>query len=223
MKYRFDSLLVVTYGRSGSTLLSGLLNSIPGVLIRGENENIFEGLWIAHQRLVAAKKKGGGDETHPWFGIQDVSEEVFLKNCAALAKDVLLGGAPPETVSVYGFKEIRYVDMAAEDLRAYLDFLRSIFPACGIVFNARQHDAVLKSAWWRTRDPDRVRALLERFDEVTAGYSLQHPDVCLRVTYDGIVNPDGAEIRRLFDFLEAPYQPDAIAEVLARRHSFPTE
>ena len=32
----FGYLFVVTYGRSGSTLLMGLLNSIPGYLIRGE-------------------------------------------------------------------------------------------------------------------------------------------------------------------------------------------
>ncbi len=30
-------LFIVTYGRSGSTLLQGILNSIPGYLIRGEN------------------------------------------------------------------------------------------------------------------------------------------------------------------------------------------
>ena len=33
-------LFVVTYGRSGSTLVQGLLNAMPGVLVRGEN-NLF--------------------------------------------------------------------------------------------------------------------------------------------------------------------------------------
>jgi len=30
-------VFVVTYGRSGSTLMQGLLNALPGVLVRGES------------------------------------------------------------------------------------------------------------------------------------------------------------------------------------------
>src|SRR3954464_1127587 len=30
-------VFVVTYGRSGSTLVQGLLNALPGTLVRGEN------------------------------------------------------------------------------------------------------------------------------------------------------------------------------------------
>jgi hypothetical protein len=37
---RFPNIFVVTYGRSGSTLLQGVLNGIPGFLIRGENKDI---------------------------------------------------------------------------------------------------------------------------------------------------------------------------------------
>jgi hypothetical protein len=32
-------VFVMTYGRSGSTLLMGLLNTIPGYLVRGENDD----------------------------------------------------------------------------------------------------------------------------------------------------------------------------------------
>src|SRR5688572_1085508 len=36
--HQLGHLFIVTYGRSGSTLLQGVLNSIPGYLIRGEND-----------------------------------------------------------------------------------------------------------------------------------------------------------------------------------------
>ena len=41
-----DYVFVMTYGRSGSTLLMGILNSIPGWLLRGENriDRLTEGL-----------------------------------------------------------------------------------------------------------------------------------------------------------------------------------
>ena len=41
---RFRTVNIVTYGRSGSTLLMGLLNAIDGYRIRGENFNCFEEL-----------------------------------------------------------------------------------------------------------------------------------------------------------------------------------
>lgn len=43
-------LFVVTYGRSGSTLVQGLLNSIPGYLIRGENRGVLYRLYQYHSR-----------------------------------------------------------------------------------------------------------------------------------------------------------------------------
>ena len=48
---KFDSVLIVTYGRSGSTLLQGILNSIEGCLIRGENDNFCFALYQAHQSI----------------------------------------------------------------------------------------------------------------------------------------------------------------------------
>lgn len=46
---RFGSVLIITYGRSGSTLLQGILNSIPGYLIRGENENLMAHFYNAYK------------------------------------------------------------------------------------------------------------------------------------------------------------------------------
>ena len=45
-------VFVMTYGRSGSTLLMGLLNTIPGYLIRGENDDALRFLHDFHQTCV---------------------------------------------------------------------------------------------------------------------------------------------------------------------------
>lgn len=37
---KFNHILIITYGRSGSTLLMSLLNTVDGVLIAGENYNL---------------------------------------------------------------------------------------------------------------------------------------------------------------------------------------
>ena len=67
----FRHLFVITYGRSGSTLLQGLLNSIDGMLIRGENNNVVVNLFQAHAALSLTKKKFIKDTRAPtaaWFG-----------------------------------------------------------------------------------------------------------------------------------------------------------
>lgn len=50
--FRFGSILVITYGRSGSTLLQGILNSIDGILIRGENHNFLLRSLLVLQKLA---------------------------------------------------------------------------------------------------------------------------------------------------------------------------
>jgi hypothetical protein len=220
MDLRFGSLLIVTYGRTGSTLLQGLLNSIPGILIRGENENLFEGFWHAHQRLLEARKRLGPDAAHPWFGIQEMSEELFLQRCASLAKELLLGNTPAAQVNVYGFKEIRYILLPPQELAAYLDFLRLIFPSCGIIFNRRNHEAVLNSAWWRKEDATENAAAFRGFDEFTGRYSALHADHCCAVDYDKVIDLSSGEIERLFVFVGAPFDEHEVRKVLAVPHSF---
>ena len=58
MNLNFDVILIITYGRSGSTLLQGILNSISGVLVRGENANMCYHVFYAYQAILEAKKFG---------------------------------------------------------------------------------------------------------------------------------------------------------------------
>ena len=46
-------VFVMTYGRSGSTLVQGLLNAIPGYLIRGENAAALNHLHGFHKTMLA--------------------------------------------------------------------------------------------------------------------------------------------------------------------------
>ena len=47
---RYNFVFIFTYGRSGSTLLMGLLNSLPHYCIRGENNNLLHRLYPVLRR-----------------------------------------------------------------------------------------------------------------------------------------------------------------------------
>ena len=74
-----DHVFVMTYGRSGSTLLMGILNSIPGWLLRGENRHAMRHLYEFHRSGLAERARvdpaRASEPTHPWFGIESFPEE----------------------------------------------------------------------------------------------------------------------------------------------------
>ena len=77
------SVFIVTWGRTGSTLLNKILNSTPGVDIRGENNNT---LWYIFKAWQRAKYMKGycGPKSHttsgPWYGAPKVNPDDFAKS-----------------------------------------------------------------------------------------------------------------------------------------------
>jgi hypothetical protein len=74
----FNSILVVTYGRSGSTLLQGLSNSIDCCLIRGENSIFCNYLFKTYQSIGLAQSQNGETFQSPWFGSQFLNDRLFI-------------------------------------------------------------------------------------------------------------------------------------------------
>jgi len=112
---RFKSLIIVCHGRSGSTLLQGILNAIPGFLIRGENHDFAAGLYMAYRRIKraasapqAARLGRTDDPSVPWYGAADIDQQQLLADMTILMRNVLVPRAQQSSVLCYGFKEIRF-------------------------------------------------------------------------------------------------------------------
>lgn len=213
-------VFVVTYGRSGSTVVQNLLNSIPGYCIRGENGNALSGLARSWHAIGTAEPRQGlkargipSTPEEPWYGAERIEPQRYGSYLAnVFVREVL---ALPAGTRVGGFKEIRF---HAEPLffPAYMGFIRRFFPKARFVFNTRDHAAVLKSGWWADMDEARARAQLDQAETLFAAQIAAHPERCIRLRYedyDG--NPEG--MRLLFDFLGEPFDPDRVAAVLAQR------
>lgn len=124
----FNSILVISYGRSGSTLLQGILNSIKGNLIRGENNNFCYSMYRAYKAISATKKHEGQLPTSPWFG----SESLFISQVKAIMYYRYLVGNKTD-ILCYDFKEIRYTSLhIGNDLEDYLFFFKASVPKCCI-------------------------------------------------------------------------------------------
>jgi sulfotransferase family protein len=221
----FDSVLIITYGRSGSTLLQGLLNSIDGCVVRGENHNFCYGLYLAYQSIKKTRQDFGKNAgtlapTSSWFGAALLDERRFLQDARSLVYHQLLGAGEDGAVKCCGFKEIRYLSksLAHAQFHKFLDFLAELFPKPAFLFLTRDHGEVAQSGWWTKRDKQQVQQALRVFEASLAVYS-KGRNFVFSIDYRDMTQRT-QRLRGLFEFLGAPYIEERIERVLATQHSF---
>ncbi|MEP4037166.1 sulfotransferase [Pseudophaeobacter sp.] len=213
--YRY--IFIVTYARSGSTLLMSLLNHCDGTCIRGENRATLYHLYRATEALRDTFRRGQSgrqeERDRPWFGAHEVRPARFRRQL--LASFVSAGLNPPPGTRITGCKEIRHHHPFHDDadFAAYIAFLLENFPGAKIVFNSRDLGAVRQSAWLKNRPPKQVETMVKTCERRFKAAQAAHPAQCFWVDYDAFT----AQPQRygaLFEFLDLPYDPKRIAQVL---------
>jgi len=211
---------IVTYGRSGSTLLQHLLNAIPSVVIRGENNNALYHLYRSWQAItespdITAMRREGlvSDATHPWFGAEAIDAGAYRAAlCTTFARTIL---RPPPATRIAGFKEIRTLADPAQ-FAAYLAFLQRGFPGARIIFNTRDAADVCRSSWWRRHDPEEVRQMISQADAVFHQHARANPERSILLRYEDYTS-DPEALEPLFALLGARPAPGALRDVLQKR------
>lgn len=212
----YDYLFVLTYGRTGSTLLQGILDRTPGYCIRGENGGVVYELFRYHRTAIRHRDRLARKEPlppqHPWWGIDGFPEDVALREYRHLVLDTVL--RPTVGSRVVGYKEIEW---GYDDLDDYLDFMRRVFPGARYVVNTRDLADVAKSKWWANR-PD-AREQLEKLDSRVRDAGKRLGDAAYHVHYDDYKD-DPAALRGMFQWLGAPFDRSRIAAVMSQPHSY---
>ena len=213
-------LFVVTYGRSGSTLLQGILNAAPGVLVRGENGGLLLDLFRLHTTAAGHRDRLARSAPlpaeHPWWGIDGYRDETAYRGFRTLLLETVL--RPTPDAEVVGFKEIDWVraDMPGA-LPGVLAFTRDVFPGARFVFNTRDLADVAQSKWWAGK-PDALERLTAMEQEMAEALAPYGEDVH-RVHYDDYVADPGL-LAALFGWLGRDFDEARVREVMAVRHSY---
>ena len=174
-------VIIFSIGRSGSTLLQACFNSVPRVLIRGENNNFHHHLFSGYRSILDAPSRIEHLKLQPdmpWFGYQNYSAAEYLGVVSDLSARFLFD-SPEDSGSfdIIGFKEIRIFDeyssrarqrgicYAEKYLAQYFEFLGLIFPGLRLLHLTRSIDDILKSRWWARRDDkDVLRGEMNSFN-----------------------------------------------------------
>ena len=210
---RTDHVFIVTYGRSGSTVLQRLLQSMDGYFIRGENNNTLYALYLAYRRAFEARYSHGKIETHPadpWYGANAIDPKSIARSLVLLFKNEIL--QPPPDTKVLGFKEIRFHEAGDELFEPFLDFIAENFENSKFIFNMRRWQDVAKSSWWATMDPVRVREIIEGADALYQSYAAKNPKRSHLMRYENYVG-EPAAFASLFEFLDEPFDAGKILQI----------
>ena len=211
-------VFVVAYARSGSTLLQSLINSCPGVQIRGENYNALYHLYRAIAAVGAARDERGDARTSapddPWHGADLIKPRMFeARLLQGFVRRVL---APAPETRVTGFKEIRYNPLFVPDdqFAPYMDFLLTAFPRARIVFNSRRAEDVATSSFVAKQGPARVIDWVGQTDARFASFAAGS-DRAILMRYEDYV-ADHRLIHGMLDFLGLDWTPEAVERVFAK-------
>lgn len=221
-------VFIVTYGRSGSTLMLHFLNQFPGYCIRGENNYVIEGLCNAIERLgdknflfrqkdrahapeafVRNAKDIFGTPKDPWFGAELTDQNTFARSIFdVFVREIL---QPPNGTKVSGFKEIRWANNI-KTLHRNLSLISHHFPNSKFIFQMRNAHDVAKSGWWKKQPAEQVHSYIKKANEQFSAYAEGNPS-CILVKYEDLTK-DESEFKRIAGFLDEDYCSEAAHRVM---------
>lgn len=225
-------VFVVTYGRSGSTLMQKLLNSIDGYCIRGENNNslmpLCRSIWnvnseqnFALRREALARPAAQRKEflrsiletpDDPWFGAELVDREDYARTLLDSFVRCILH--PPADTRVLGFKDIHfYKDRAF--FATQMGYMLRYFPNARIIFQTRDLEQVARSGWWKAMPAKKVIDILSAADQLYRDFAASN-DRCLLFDYSAF--SQGLEgVRPVFDFLGEEMDAEKVEATLQKK------
>ena len=182
-------ITVVTYGRTGSTVVQAALNALPGVLVRGENYAAMRGLEAYVQSIAeTADRHHAGKPTHPWFGSARLDPGDVVADLRRHVLDTVL--RPRRDTTWIGFKEVRYEPghFGSYDLLlSHLLFLDTLFPGMHYLMNVRDPISAARSGWWPgNENAEEVLATTRAWlvDAVADIRRIKGPDRAVLLDYD---------------------------------------
>ena len=145
-------IFILATGRSGSTTMLEMVDSLPGVKLMGEHDGVLKSFKDLRDRLRITRKYGA---LAAWQQAQDElsDSEVY---CMAQRWIFYHSGASCGSRVIRGFKEIRYND---EDI---LDFIVAAFPKARFVICYRNDiHAQAHSAWHKKNKNAKEKLIAE--------------------------------------------------------------
>jgi hypothetical protein len=211
-------VLICATGRSGSTTLQRIINTIPNSNICGENYGAINSLLDFYVKLHASSvdyvpghyKPASYEEIisknvkPSWYNsyqMPEMEEKIRELIISMFKKDL--------NTNVWGFKEIRYDNKRVNLLKNF----KQLFPQTKVIFQIRENlEAQSKSGWYKN-DPNAIKNLYKTNIEFHQFYN-KNKDWCYFTTFEKMF--DKNNLKKIFTFIDCGenYDEEIIGNIL---------
>jgi hypothetical protein len=211
-------ILICATGRSGSTTMQRLINTIPNSNICGENTGAINSLLEFYRRIKKSTTNNVPGGLHPlsyttlinknikpsWYNSYKYSQMIQLIQITIinmLKNDIL--------TNVWGFKEIRY---DSGNINYIKDF-KELFPQTKVIIHYRENvEAQSKSGWFKT--DVNASTFLKKTTKELIDFSTQNKEWCYLSSFEKMF--DKKYQKELFNFIDCgeSYDEKVIDEIL---------
>ena len=211
-------VLICATGRSGSTTMQRLINTIPNSNICGENLGAINSLLEFYRRIKYSTVNNIPGHFSPasyddiisknikpaWYNSYNYSQIVHL-----IQITIVNMFKNKDTTNVWGFKEIRYND---GDIK-YIEDFKELFPQTKVIIQIRENIGAQSKSGWHKNDKNAVQFLIKLNKELAEFYN-KHRDYCYLTSFERMFNTNN--IQNIFDFIDCGenYNEEKIASVL---------
>jgi hypothetical protein len=214
----YSSIIVVTYGRTGSTLLQGLLNTINGVTVLGENDNAFYHLYMYQKTIKETSLRHNGEAPNgPFYGCSMPRHELTAEAIRNVINAYFYSAKTITGAHCVGFKEVKYYQIGS-NLTEYLDFLNQNFPNPLFIFLSRAHKEIVQSGWWSDMPPQEVIAQISEVETTARNFAQKQKNTYL-IDYNDVIE-ENETLRNLFHKIGASYNSHRARVVFNTPHSY---
>ena len=211
-------VLICATGRSGSTTLQRIINTIPNSNICGENYGAINNLLEFYIRLHATSSEYVPGHYNPasydsiisknikpsWYNsyIMTEMENQIRKTIIAMFKN------DPNT-NLWGFKEIRYDKKKIK----LINYFKILFPQTKVIIQIRENIQAQSNSSWYKGDKNAPSYINQMNKDLIEFYN-QNKDWCYFTTFERMF--DKNNIQNIFSFIDCKekYDENKVAEVL---------
>jgi hypothetical protein len=220
-------VFVVTYGRSGSTLTQGMLNTLPRTLVRGENNLYLLPIFRAYNGLETFKNKFGGPgaakASSAFYGLREVDLDAFAASVRQLVQQQLLGDLAVSNVDRLGFKEVLWHRIKPKEWSDFFGFMDLAFDEPLYVLNRRDVAMTSTSGFWQKKEPGVAEQQISRVRRLQDFLRDSRADRCVDTQFEAMTSDDQAvaaeQLRRLAEFVTGSCDDDLLAALFATRET----
>jgi hypothetical protein len=211
-------VLICATGRSGSTTMQRIINTIPNSNICGENFGAINSLLEFYRRIKNSTINNIPGHYNPASYEEIVKQNIkpswynsyrYPQIIQLIQMTIINMFKNKESTNIWGFKEIRY---DSGNINYIKDF-KELFPQTKVIIHIRENIQAQSNSGWFKKDKN-ANLFLNKTTKELIDFAIKNKEWCFISSFERMF--DKNNLKNLFNFIECgeKYNEEAVENVL---------